>query len=213
MHISASILVSLIPRILSLFAYPEEINLVSTSFVGARVRRQYARDLNGLLIRFRQEAIIGSDGIHVADIELSTMIFAATLLIPFAGFLLLRYTHSQSIFGFNKIVVENLGNEAFLFGGMVVAFLILQVAVSRIFAMKLVGWITSGVFAVVFFILLGLTLSRNGVENREYAFTYHCLHHYDPAQCRAAINGLPVKEQEGLMGKVLSLEKELSLRR
>ncbi len=162
------------------------------------------------MFRLRQPLIAGSTGFHVADLDLSVLVLAAALLVPFVGFLvpvLLRFDVRPGLAnGLLVIFGKKVGFLAFVGVGMVLAQWFgagrFQAAASKMGSAAL--------SFVAFTALCIVTLTTTSTEFFESRINYYCLHHFQEAKCKALVESLPVKERDRLLEKVYFLEIELA---
>ena len=211
--LSAWIQFSLSARMAHLFLLPREVNPSPNGFLGVMARRSACRDLNSLLERLRQPSILGSESFHVADLDPSALLLAASLLLP----LTLFFAGSIPKLEMKPALLPSLfsywGKSALYLTLAAVSFTGIQQLLSARWLRE--TWMkaaTSGLFFILTTTACILALGRVGARTAESKIVYNCLQAAQSPECTRVLETLPIRERQELFLKLQSLEKALTLR-
>lgn len=213
MTLSAWITVGFVARILSFFLLKPELPISPTGYLGVRVRRQACRDINSLLMRFRQQLIYGSDTFHLLDLDPTTLALGCLFLMPAMGYLAANITKLEVVSGLSNNLLFSLGKHLSLLFG-VAALLLL---VHDFFVVKRYGSlpmrVTSMVVGMILFVVLSIYLAtRTATEMVETKLTFYCVHSYHPKICPKLLDEMSEEARLEVLNKLQRLYQELSLR-
>lgn len=203
----------ILARLISLFTLPSELRINPRGFNGILQRRQACRELNLLLDRFKQPAILGSGGLHIGDLDLSTVLLIA-LFVPATVFYLYSTGISLEVKrGLAQALLTTAGRPL---GILAILSLILILAHQFIAIRRLnqMVWrmISVGVGAVIFTTTALILLSQVSANMRDVKVTYYCLQYYESTSCNRALLGLSQHDREIVMQRIQNLEKELAVK-
>lgn len=212
--VSAWIEVKFWARALSLFLIPSEMFIDPGGVLGVRARRAACRDLNDLLDRFRQAPILGSEGFHFLDMDATTLVLLAVLVLPFIGFLAASFAKFEVVPGLSNALLLSIGKHLGMLAGGAFAVLFAHhsFAVKR-FRENIAVRAGSAAIAMISFSLLTIALlTRTTAEINEQRFVHHCVLHFKEGSCRSAIDTLPANTREAIASKLPSLYKHLTIK-
>lgn len=197
-------------RALTFFLLPSVLPIDATGYKGIRTRRQAVRDLNGLLIRFRQREIANSDSFHLLDLDLTTLGLAGLLAAPLVGVLLALMLRLQISPGLSNALLVLIGKRAgFLLAGAVILLLIHHLYFVKRNFESWVKWLSLGVFTVIFSTLSVALLTSTRSEMLEQKVSYHCIMRFHADSCREMLTGLSEPQREQFLQRVEELRKSL----
>jgi len=212
MTVSAWIEVKFITRLLSLFFIPSEMFPTPSGVLGVKRRRETCRELNGLLERFRQAPILGSDSFHFFDLDITTLSLFFFFLLPFVLFLVGTFAKFEVVPGLSNALLANMAK--YWSGIMTTAVTILAVHhflfVKKFNEQPVFRLASSITFALGFLIFTIVLLTRTSSEMLEARFVHHCVTHFNPNRCQEMLSMLPERSRDALGQRLKRLDKELS---
>lgn len=211
--LSAWIAVGFVARFLSFFLLKTELPISPAGYLGVRVRRQACRDINSLLMRFRQQIIYGSDTFHLGDLDPTTLALGCLLLMPAMGYLVANITKLEVVPGLSNSLLFSLGKHLSLLCGVAALLLF----VHDFFAVKRFGSlpmrVTSMVVGMILFVVLSIYLAtRTATEMVETKLTFYCVHWYHSRICPKLLDEMSRGTRLEVLNKLQNLYQELSLR-
>lgn len=212
MTVTAWIEVKFLTRLLTFFMLPAEMFPVPTGILGVKRRRETCRELNGLLDRFRQAPILGSDSFHLFDLDITTLSLLFYFLLPFVIFLIGTAAKFEIAPGLSNTLLSNMAKN---WSAMLVTSGFLLALHHFLFVKKFneqpVFRLASSItIALGFLIFTIVMLTRTSSEMLETKFIHHCLIHFKENSCRAVLANLPDGSREALDQRMKRLSKELT---
>jgi hypothetical protein len=209
--LTAWIEVGIVARLISLLTLPRELQINPRGFNGILQRRQACRELNLLLDRFKQSAILGSGGLHIGDLDLSTMLLLASF-VPASLF----YLYSTGILmevrpGLAQSLLSAAGRPLGAMAGIgLILVLAHQFIAIRRFNRMVWRLISVVIGATVYATTALILLSQVSVNMRNEKVAYFCLQYFQSAPCDRALSGLSQADREVVVQRIKILEKELA---
>jgi hypothetical protein len=205
--------VGLVARLLSGFTLPTVLQLEPGGFNGVVQRRQACREMNLLLDRMKQPPILGSTGLHIGDLDLTSM-----GLIAIFGLFFFVYIYSTSAAaevrpGLSQALLSAAGQPFFILLGL--AFVLL--AIHHFFTIRRLNrlmWrlISVGTCGLIFAGTSLFFLSRTSADMVNVKVTYHCIQHYQKSACEGAMARLSPRDRDAVLKRLQTLEKQLTLK-
>ena len=161
----------------------------------------------------RQTEIVGSNSFHVTDIDHSTLILAAILLIPPHAFLLAHIFKFEIGVGLSNILLQNIMEKLQVILGISLGAITLHhFGLAR--RVKLI-WAKAVSVGVVTFVVSALTVffvTRTSKENLYAKVIHHCFVVAEETQCREVVEKLSPQERENIAQKSEAFKKHLTNR-
>lgn len=211
--VSSWIELNFLGRVLSLFTLPREMFPYPGGVSGVRIRRQACRELNDLLERFRQAPILGSQGFHVSDLDITTLLLVGGMLLPFLFFGIASLAKFEIVPGLSNALLIAIGKYGATVLGIGAGIAVLHhfLAVKHWDSVAVKTASAVGGF-LIYTTLTIILLTRTTTEMIETKVTHDCLTHYHESRCQSSLNLLPMSAREKLATGVQNLTKHLSLR-
>ena len=200
-------------RLATLWVLPKELPVEAAGFLGIRTRRAATRDLNLLLGRLRQHEILNSRSFNVFDLDLSTLLLSAVLIIPWC-----YYAFSSAL----RVEVRP-GLSASLLGTLATKLMLLFVVAMTVILLH--HWVmvkkmsktwikitSASVLGILFAALSMVFVTRTATEIREQKIAHHCILRFDSARCSQELAQMSPKDREILTKRMDAVQKELALR-
>lgn len=201
-------------RALSFFLLPAILPISPTGFRGIRTRRRACHDLNNLLERFKQFPIHQSEGLHIADMDLSSLLLLGKMIFAVCVFTTVLSARIELSPGLSNFLMNELFKRVMIIsacGGLL--FLVHHFAVAR---RALDSWkkmLSAGMVSLVFTALAVFLLTRTRTEDLEAKVNYHCLLHFNATRCTVAVQALPEKLRENLVLRLQNFQKEIAIKK
>lgn len=212
--ISCWITVSFKMRVFTLFRIPQELQVEPQGgWKGIRARRDACRDLNPLLVRFRQPEIVGSQGFHLTDIDLSTLFLAAILFIPLHAFFIASLLKLQLRPGLSNILLMQVGNKTQTL--LIAASFFLLVHHFGILRFLRQAWaktVSVTTLSLLFSLLTVFIVTRTRTEMAVARVMHNCVMSFEEKTCASELKSLSAKERETLSAHVLLFQQQLANR-
>jgi hypothetical protein len=212
LRISAWIETGVFTRVLTLFCLPAVFNIHPRGFWGIRSRRGACGDLNVLLSRMHQPLILGSMGMHWADLDLSTLFLASACLTSLVGFALASGKYIEIARGLSNGLLQV---SAIYAAGLALCLVILasiqQLWISKKFDFPIKGLCALGL-AMGFAILTLALFTKAKHEMRLVRFAYHCVQHFQESRCGAYLDAISVSDRARLMERLYEIEDAIAKR-
>ncbi|MCX6101954.1 MAG: hypothetical protein NT000_01655 [Proteobacteria bacterium] len=201
-------------RALSFFLLPEILPISPIGFRGIRTRRSACHHLNSILERFKQPAIHQSEGLHIADMELSSLMLLGKMALAVVGFTTLLATRIEVSPGLSNFLMNELFKRVMLLsvvGGILFSIHHFGLARRTIESWKKMA--SAGAVSLVFTALAILMLTKTSTEDLEAKVNHHCLLHLNVKKCAVALENLPEKTRENLLSRLQSFSKEIAIKK
>lgn len=211
--ISAWIEAGLAIRFMSLLNVHSVLDISPSGFWAIRTRRRTCFALNSLLHRMKQPSIFGSEGLHWADLDVSTLSLAAAAVTTVIFFFVFSSSWVVIEPGLSNGLIRVLTNYSLILLGTIVAF---SSAQQLIVVRKWPDGPTRSVLAVLMYAIVFITTlhlftaTRN--ETRNFKLAHYCLQKVDTNRCNAILDSLAPNDRRRLMERVFELEDALALR-
>lgn len=200
-------------RALSLFMIPKEMPIDPHGFWGIRIRRRTCQELNSLLMRLRQPEIAGSWGLHILDLDMSSLWLGALLPLPVIGFVAATFFKLEIASGLtNRLLFISGNNGVTLLGTAVTFWLLHHFAMVRQFAVTWVKATSAATLGIMFLVLTVFLVTRTASEIEEHRLVYHCVSNYQPEKCANRLENVDVRQRAAMARKLEALQKSLAVR-
>lgn len=201
-------------RALSFFLLPPTLPITPTGFRGIRTRRRACHDLNNLLERFKQLPIHQSEGLHIADMDLSSLLLLGKMIFTVAVFTTILSARIELSPGLSNFLMNELFKRVMIISGCgALLFLAHHFGVAR---RALDSWkkmLSAAGVGIVFTALAVFLLTRTHTEDLEAKVNYHCLLHFNANRCSSAVQALPDKQRENLVQRIQTFQKEIAVKK
>lgn len=209
--VSAWIEVNFWGRLISLFTLPSEMFPYPGGIHGVRIRRSACRQLNDLLSRFRQAPILGSDRFHITDLDITTLLLAGGMILPFLFFGAAALAKFELVPGLSNALLISVAKYWSTFASVGATLVVVHhLAIAKRMEAMAIRAASAGVSFVVYTVLMVILLTRTSTEMLEAKLTYNCLTNYKENKCQEAIADLPVASRQQLTLRLKNLGKHLS---
>ncbi len=213
LHLSAWVDAGFWARLLYSFFIPSELAIHPSGWRGVRVRRQACRDLNELLGRLKQRPILGSESLHIADFDSTTILLGCAVLFPLLGFCLYYLSRVNLIPGLTNSLLYAVGKHIGILSLLAIGLLFFH---DGVIVRKICLWpwklASSMAGTAIFWTVLIVCITRTGIETTEMRLTFYCVHQYHPTKCPQIIEGLSEEGRKVLLERLQQLYEGLSRR-
>lgn len=210
--LSSWIHVGWIPRALSLYIYPENLEIMPDGYVGIVRRRRACHNLNELLFRLKQPDIIGSSTFHVADLDFTTLCLFGLIAWPQVLFLAHSGVKMEIRGGLSRELLIRIGESWGILLAVSIALLITHHKyIVRKLKVTWMKWTSVGVGGMTFAVLAILLLTRTSSLMAQDKVLYYCLYRLNQPACDETLNRLSPKEQQFVMQRLNQLQQELAI--
>ena len=200
-------------RFMSLFNVHSVLDISPYGFWAIRTRRRTCFALNSLLHRMKQPSILGSEGLHWADLDASTLGLATAVVITAIFFL----TAASSLVviepGLSNGLIRVLAKYSLILLGTLVAVSSVQ---QLIVVRKWPDGPSRSVSAILMYAIVFVTtlhlFTATRTETRNFKLAHYCLQRVDTNRCNAILDSLAPNDRRRLMERVFELEDALALR-
>lgn len=201
-------------RLMTLFLVPAVLLVEPQgSWKGKSIRRDTCRDLNSLLMRFRQPEIVGSGGFHITDMDHSTLFLSVLLLIPVHAFLISTFMKLQVKTGLSNALITNIGNKT---QTLLIAACILiglhHFGILRFFKAFWMKTTSVAIFTILFTLFTIFISTRTRSEIQIARLTHNCVMYFDEKACAADLKTLKPQEREALSKQLGFFQNQLATR-
>ena len=201
-------------RALSFFLLPSILPIRPTGLRGIRVRRQACHELNSILEKFKQLPIHQSEGLHIADMDLSSLVLLAKMVFAVAVFTTVLSSRIELSPGLSNFLMNELFKRVMVITGVgTLLFIAHHFGVARRPWESWKKMLSAGAFSLVFTAVAVFLLTRTKTEDLEAKVNYHCLLHFNSQRCSAAVQNLPEKLRENLVQRIQTFQKELAIKK
>ncbi len=201
-------------RALSFFLLPSTLPLSPLGLRGIRTRRQACHDLNELLEKFKQLPIHQSKGLHIADMDLSSLYLLGKMILVVASFTAALSARIELSPGLSNFLMNELFKRVMVISALgSLLFLIHHFGVARRAISSWKKILSSGVVGLIFTTLTVFLLTRTRTEALEAKVNYYCLLHFNAHRCSEAVQALPEKLRENLVQRIQLFQKELAVKK
>jgi hypothetical protein len=212
--LSAWIQVGFKLRALSCFLLPPTLPIKPMGFRAIRTRRQACHDLNELLEKFKQLPIHQSEGLHLADMDMSSLVLLGKMMAVLAVFTSVLSSRIELSPGLSNFLMNELFKRVMVISAAgTLLFFAHHFAVARRLAEPWKKILSSGATGLVFTTLAVFLLTRTRTEDLEAKVNYHCLLHYNAKRCAVATQALPENLKNALIERLQSFQKELAIKK
>jgi len=201
-------------RALTFFLLPAILPLSPVGFRGIRTRRRACHDLNAILEKFKQTPIHQSQGLHIADMDLSSLVLLGKMLLLIAGFTSVLSSRIELSPGLSNFLMNELFKRVMVISGVgTLMFLVHHFGVARRVLEPWKKMVSAGIVSLLFTASAVFFLTRTRTEDLEAKVNYHCLLHFNSKRCSSAIESLPEKVRENLAQRIQAFQKELAVKK
>lgn len=212
--LSAWIQVGFKLRALSCFLLPAILPISPVGFRGIRTRRRACHELNAILEKFKQVPIHQSEGLHIADMDLSSLLLLGKMLFLVGIFTAILSTRIELSPGLSNFLMNELFKRVMVISAFgAVLFLGHHFGVARKNFDSWKKMVSAGGVSLVFTAMAVFLLTRTRTEDIEAKVNYHCLLHYNANRCSVAVSLMPDKAKENFLQRLQSFQKELAIKK
>lgn len=201
-------------RAFCLFLMPSILPIEPKGFLGIRTRRRACHEFNVLLSRFRQPTIVGSEGLHIADLDLSTLLMSGIFLGVLTAFSIFSSTKMEVTPGLSNGMLSELLQKISWLVVLGTSFLsVHHWGVTKRFSESWKKGLSASILSLVFTGLSLFLITRTVHEFAKQKISHHCLWQLNSERCETALSLLSAKERADLTHRLETLQKEIVLRK
>ena len=214
MTVSSWIFVSLSIRLLSFLLLPSEMGLEPKGLVGVRKRRDTCREMNTLLVRFKQTPIVGSEGLHFLDFDPTTILLGGLCFLTLFLSLYVTTLKLQVVPALANILLWRMGNHLLVLLFSACAILVTHdVIVIRRWDLPLYKWLSASIGAIAFTVITILLTMKTGQEMQIEKLAFHCWYRFQQTACREQVERLTPQQRTDLALQLERLRTEIATKR
>lgn len=210
---TAWIEVGILARSVSLFTLPKVLQVEPSGLNGVFKRRAVCREINMLLDRLKQPGILGSAGIHIGDLDITTLALIVIFCLFSSLYLFGAATSIEFKPGLSHTELSLAALPLIIMGGLALLLLALHhfIAVRRFIVMR---WrITSlGLCSIVFSIVSLMLIFHTSSSLHEAKVSFHCIQNYSSKDCADTLSKLSPRAKDAVLKRLQSLEKQLTIK-
>ncbi len=212
--LSAWIQVGFRLRALSFFLLPAILPISPRGFRAIRTRRKACHEFNQILEKFKQPPIHESQGLHIADMDLSSLLLMGKMILALAIFTSVLSSRIEISPGLSNFLMNELFKRVMVITGVgALLFSVHHFGVARRPWESWKKMVSAGAVSMVFTALAVFLLTRTRTEDLEAKINYHCLLHFNAKRCSVALESLPEKTRESLIQRLQSFQKEIAIKK